>query len=80
MFRRAFCLVRPSFVNTSAQEELDLVDPAFRAARFMRASVREVLDSVMKQVRGSFKARFGRAGGRAGASDRARAHSRTRTL
>ena len=64
VFRREVCRVRPSFVNTSAQEEIDLVDPAFKAARLTRASEREVFNSVMKVVRGSFKSRFGRKGER----------------
>lgn len=64
VFRRALCRVRPSFVNTFAQEELDLVDPTFKASRFTRASEREVLDGVMKAVRGSIKPRNGRAGER----------------
>jgi hypothetical protein len=55
VFRRTLCRVRPSFVNTTAQEEIDLVDPAFGAARFARATVREVLDAVMKKLRGSGK-------------------------
>lgn len=47
VLRRMHCRVRPAFVNTVADEEIEVVDPSFAVERFAGATVRRVTDEVL---------------------------------
>jgi len=51
VFRRTYCRVRPAFVKTVADEEIEVVDPSFAAGRFVCASARRMLDQVVTVLR-----------------------------
>lgn len=47
VLRRMHCRVRPAFVNTVADEEIEVVDPSFAAEQFVGATARRVTDEVL---------------------------------
>ena len=51
VFRRTEWRLRPSFVNTLADEALDTVDPAYGRRHFTRANAQTVLDDVVAALR-----------------------------
>jgi hypothetical protein len=53
VFRRTHCRVRPVFVKTEADEEIEVVDPSFAAERFVHASAGNVINKVVAALRGA---------------------------
>lgn len=57
VFRRIYCRVKPAFVKTVADEEIEVVDPSFEAKRFVDVSARRVLDDVVVALHGARRAK-----------------------